>query len=283
MAAKKNRPKIPNIVVISDTHFGSRLALCHPDGASLDDGGFYKPSAVQLKLWAIWEEFWTWVEKTTEGEPFWLVHNGDVVEGVHHGDTSNWSTNLNDQCNHAELVMKPVVDLAEGRYFQIRGTAAHVGQQAKEEEALAKRLGAIPNEEGQYARWELWKRLEGQHGGLVHFLHHIGTTSSGQHETSALNAEIAAIYTDCGRYGKEPPRIVVRSHRHRCSQINLPTRDGYACCFVTPAWQLKTQLAWRVAGARVTTPQIGGSVIRLGHDEMYTRHFVIDIERSKEE
>lgn len=281
MRSKKSRPKIPNLVTISDTHCGSRLALCPPDGVRLDDGGIYMPSIIQLKLWQIWEGFFEWVEHVCQGEPYYLIHNGDVVEGSHHGDTTNWSTNLLDQARAAIEILKPRIEHKHCvGYYQIRGTEAHVGKQAVEEERIARELGAIPNEEGQYARWELWKRLGDD---LCHFLHHIGTTSSAQHEVSALNAELAALYTDAGRFGREPPRIVVRSHRHRCSEIRLPIHGVYATCFVTPAWQLKTPYAWRLAGARVTTPQIGGSVIRFGHDELHTRHYVINIERSKEE
>lgn len=281
MRSKRSRPKVPNAVVISDTHCGSRLALCPPEGVQLDDGGKYMPSPIQLKLWAIWEEFFAWCDHVCQNEPYFLIHNGDVVEGVHHGDTSCWSTNLNDQNRCAIQCLKPRVEAKQcAGYYQVRGTEAHVGKQAVEEEKIAETLHAIPNEDGQHARWELWKRMGTD---LCHFLHHIGTTSSSQHETSALNAEINAMYADAGRYGKEPPRIVARSHRHRCSEIRLPIHGAYATCFVTPAWQLKTPFAWKKAGARVTTPQIGGSIIRFGHDELHTRHFVINIERSKEE
>ncbi len=275
---------VRNIVVISDTHTGCKLAMCHPDGADLDDGGTYKPSKIQQKIWDQWEEFWgEWVPRETKGEPFAVVHNGDAVDGVHHGSTTQWSHNLNDQVNHAYKILKPVVDLCEGRYFHIRGTEAHVGKSAMDEERLAKMLGAVPNDEGQHARYDLWKRL-GVSGVLCHFLHHIGTTSSAQHEVSALNAEVAALWTDCARFGREPPMIVARSHRHRCSEIRLPVHNGYATVFVTACWQLKTAYAWKIAGARVTTPQIGGSLIRAGRaEEFHTQHSILDIGRSREE
>jgi len=201
------------------------------------------------------------------------------VDGVHHGATTQWSHNLEDQGEHAYKLLKPVVELCEGRYLHIRGTEAHVGKSAVEEERLAKRLGAMPNAEGQHARYELWLRVAGK---LCHFLHHIGTTSSSAHESSAVNAELAAMYNDAGRWGREPPMIVVRSHRHRCSEIRLPAHGGYAPSMVTACWQLKTPFCWKIAGARTTTPQIGGSLIRDGGEELHTRHCVWDIERSPE-
>lgn len=271
---------IQNVVVISDTHVGCRLGLCHPSGALLDDGGVYQPSAVQRKVWAMWEEFWgEWVPRVTHGQPFAVVHNGDCIDGVHHGSTTQWSHNLNDQGLHAYKVLKPVVEACEGRYYHIRGTEAHVGKSGVEEERTARQLGAIPNEEGQHARYELWLRVGDR---LCHFLHHIGVTSSAQHEASAVNAELTALYADSGRWGHEPPMVVVRSHRHRCSEVRLPCRGGYATVFVTACWQLKTPFAWKIAGARVTTPQIGGSLIRAGDEELHTRHQVWEIGRTPE-
>lgn len=277
---RSSRGHINNVVVISDTHVGCKLALCHPDGAALDDGGVYSPSKIQRKVWSFWEEFWgEWVPRVTHKEPFTVVHNGDCVDGVHHGATTQWSHNLGDQSEHAYTVLKPVVEACEGRYFHIRGTEAHVGKSATEEERLARRLEARPNEEGQHARYELWLRVAGT---LCHFLHHIGTTSSAAHEASAVNAELSAIYGDAGRWRDEPPMIVVRSHRHRCSEVRLPAHGGYATSMVTAAWQLKTPFAWKIAGARVTTPQIGGSLIRVGDEEVHTRHCVMNIGRSRE-
>lgn len=281
MAKKTSKTEVRNIVVVSDLHVGCALALCHPDGAALDDGGSYMPSKMQRKLWDYWESFWgEWVPRVTHGEPFIVVLNGDLIDGVHHNSTTQWTHNCTDQGRHAEKILLPIRDMCEGRLYVIRGTEAHVGKSAREEELLAKAIGGIPDKEGNFSRWELWKRL-GEH--LIHFLHHIGNTSSSAHESSAVNAELSAIYTDCGRWGNECPSIVVRSHRHRCIEVRLPARSGYATVFVTPAWQLRTPFCWKIAGARVTTPQIGGSLIRLGDEELHTRHCVWDIGRTPEE
>lgn len=270
-----------NIVVVSDTHIGCQLALCHPDGAAMDDGGVYAPSRVQKKVWTIWEEFWgEWVPEATNGEPYCVVHGGDAIDGSHHGSTTQWSQNLKDQRNHAEKILRPIVDACEGRYWHIRGTEAHIGQSGREEESLAKDLGAVPDADGRYARWELWKKL-GDH--LIHFSHHIGTTSSAAHETSAVNAELASAFNEAGRWGHQPPAIICRSHRHRNSEIRLPSKWGYATAFVTAAWQLKTPFVYKIPGGRNSTPQLGGSLIRLGDRELHTRHYVKDIGRSAAE
>ena len=274
---------IRNLVVISDTHSGCRVGLIHPDGAALDGGGQYRPSDLQLKMWAYWREFWDqWVPEATRGEPFDVVHNGDALDGSHHRSTTQISHNLEDQQRIAEAVLAPVVAQCQasgGRYFHIRGTEAHVGQSGEYEERLARTLGAVPNNLGQYARFDLWKRVG---SALVHLLHHIGTTSSAAHEASAVNAELTAEYVEAARWNREPPDFVVRSHRHRSIAVDLNSAKGYAAGIVTPAWQLKTPYVWKIPGARISEPQLGGILIRHGDEEFFYRRKVWSMERSEE-
>lgn len=207
---RKHRPRC--IVAISDIHAGCRLGLCPPDGVSLDDGGTYKPSDLQRKLHDLWSEFWgEWVPAATNSEPFCVVNVGDSLDGVHHDSTTQVSHNLGDQAEMAFKLLSPIVELCEGRYYHIRGTEAHVGKSGVEEERLAKRLGAMPNKAGQYARYDLWKDCCGS---LVHFLHHIGTTSSSAYESSAVNAELIAEFVEAARWGDRPADMTVRGHRH---------------------------------------------------------------------
>ena len=283
--------KIRTLVVVSDTHAGCRLALCPPDGIRLDDGGKYTPSTFQKKMWAIWREFWDeWVPEVTRGEPFDFVHNGDAVEGVHHRATTPISHNMEDQLSIAEALLRPIVEAVHargGRYFQVRGTEAHVGSSGIYEEQLAKRLGAVPNDEGQFARYDLWLRVgrdsKRVKAPLVHCLHHVGTTGSAAHEASAVNAELTAAYVEAARWGREPPTYIVRSHRHRSMAVDMNGANGYAAAIVTPAWQGKTPFAWKVPGARLSEPQVGGIAIRQGDEEHYYRRFVRSFDRSRPE
>jgi hypothetical protein len=248
---------------------------------ALDEGGRAMPSPLQRKVWAMWERFWgEWVPQATRGEPFTVVFNGDAIDGHHHGATTQMSHNLKDQVALAHKILSPVVQAAEGRYYHIRGTEAHVGPSAAQEEALARLLGAIPNADGQHARWELWKKL-GPH--LVHFLHHIGTTGSQAYESTALMKEMAESFVEAGRWGDQPPQIIVRSHRHRCLELRMPTVGGYGMAVVTPAWQGKTPFVWKIPGARLSQPQFGGVLLRLGDEEVYSRSKVWRLTRPEAE
>lgn len=283
----KRKPAIEpvrNLVVISDTHCGCRLALCPPGRQRLDSGGFYAPSEFQLKLWAWWREFWDeWVPKATHGERYDLVHNGDVIDGSHHNSTSQISHNIEDQQRIAEAVLAPEIAKCRaigGTYYHIRGTEAHVGQSGEFEERLARTLGAKPNSTGQYARYRLRKRVG---GALCHIMHHVGTTSSAAHESSAVNAELTAEFTEAARWGREIPDYVIRSHRHRSIAVDLDTYKGYAAGIVTPAWQGLTPFAYRVPGARISEPQIGGILIRQGDEEHHYRRWVKSFDPEPEE
>jgi len=264
---------IRNTVVVSDEHCGCKLGLYSRVPIKLDDGGPYLPSITQLFIMDCWDEFWNvFVPWATHGEPYQIVNNGDALEGVHHRATTPITHNLTDQGRIALACLKPIVDRCKGRFYMVRGTGAHVGVSAYNEEKLAEELGAIPNELGQFCRWDLWME-EGN--GLIHFLHHIGTTSSAHHEASAVNAEMTAEYVEAARWGNRAPTVIVRSHRHRNIEVRIPTKDGYATGVVTPAWQGKTEFSWRIAGGRLSPPQIGGIVIRAddnGH--LYTLSFV---------
>ena len=75
---------------------------------------------------------------------------------------------------------------------------------------------------------------------------------------------------------------MARSHRHRNAEVRVQTHKGFATVFTTASFQLKTPFAYRIAGARQSLPQIGGSLLRCGNEDLYTRHFVKSMDRPEE-
>jgi hypothetical protein len=276
--------KIKNLIVVSDTHCGCQLGLC-PNQVILDGGGIYNSSKFQREVYDKWEEFWNnWVPHVTKGEPYYIIHNADAIDGSHHGSTTQISQNINDQRKIFVQVMTPILNMKNcAGYYQLRGTEVHVGKSGCDEEAIAKDLDAKPDENGNYARWELWLHF-GNNRNLVHFTHHVGTTSSASYESTAVYKELVEAYNEAGRWGEQPPDCVVRSHRHRQMEIRIPTRNGYGISLVTPAWQLKTPFTYRVGIGRSSTPQIGGYLIREGdEDSLFTRFKIWKLARTKTE
>ena len=285
---RSNSPDIRNLIVVSDLHCGCQFGLCPPVAQHFNGGGQYIPSDLQKKVWLWWIEFWEeWVPMVTRKEPFAVLINGDSTDGVHHKATTQVSHNLNDQKEIARSVLEPIVAQCSGNFYMIRGTEAHVGQSGQNEEMLAKELGAVPETLGldaegkkilNYARWLMWIEL-GE--GLVHATHHIGTTGSTAYESTAPMSELANAFSEAGRWNERAPDVILRAHRHRAIQVEVPTSTGYGICAVTPGWQLKTPMIHRIAGGRMTTPQFGGLTVKAGdEDPIYVRSRIWNIERT---
>jgi hypothetical protein len=270
---------INNIVVVSDIHAGCQFGLCPPKGVTYDGGGEYIPSANQKKVWRMWRKFWDeWVPAVTKGEEFDVVFNGDAIDGIHHDANTQITHNLTRQRAIGQLILDPIVARCR-RYYHIRGTESHVGKSGQDEEQLAKDLGAIPDENGNHARWEIWYNL---HGFSIHFTHHIGGTQSSVYESTAVYKELVEAFVNAGRFNDRPPDVVVRSHRHRAFKVEAPAATK-GISFVTPGWQLKTPYTYRLTSAKAGTPQFGGFLIRYAEDgDLYTRSIVWNIERPKE-
>lgn len=282
---KKRRVKktnVTNLVIVSDMHMNCRLGLCPPTPVKLDDGGSYLASEVQNIVWGWWREFWDeFVPTVCRGEAFAVVVNGDAIDGgAHHGNSTHISDNTQDQERMALTVLEPIVEACEGRYYHIRGTEVHAGRSGVDEEALAKRLGAVPDVDGRFARWELWFRLG---KGLVHVMHHIGTSGASHYEVTAVHKEMVEAMVESARWGEELPNVIVRSHRHRNSETRIQTERGFCTSVTTPGWQLKTPFAYRIPGARQSRPQFGGIVVRyggaIGDEDTFTRPFVRSLGR----
>ncbi|MHA2054584.1 MAG: hypothetical protein ACW99F_13410, partial [Candidatus Hodarchaeales archaeon] len=211
----------------------------------------------------------------TKGEPFCLIHLGDSIDGVHHGSVTQITHNIKDQKNIALQVLEPVIAKAE-KYYHIRGTEAHVGKSSAHDEDVARQLNAIPDEQGNFARYELWLSMNKK---LIHFSHHISGTGSSSYESTGVYRELVESFVQAGRFGDRPPDMIVRGHRHRY----FKTEVGGRTSVVLPGWQLKTPYVYRIASGRASPPQIGAIVIRSGEsDPLYTRSKVWHVQRPKE-
>lgn len=272
-----------NLICIGDTHIGCMLGLMAPDGAITDEGQCVLPSELQRRVWQWWEEFWdVAVPEMTTGEPFMVCHLGDAIDGSHHGSVHQWTHHLGTQSRYAETLLKPIVERCEGRYYHLRGTEAHVSASSAEDERLAHALGAVPNKDGQHARYELWKKVG---PAVVHLAHHVGTAGSQAYESSAVMRELTEAYIEAAKWGQQPPDCIVRGHRHRYIKISIPTARVEGQAVVAPGWQLKTPFSYRIAGARVSAPQFGGVVLHWSerHQELFVRSKVYSLTRGEAE
>jgi len=95
--------------------------------------------------------------------------------------------------------------------------------------------------------------------------------------------ELEQAFVEAARWSEEIPDVVVRSHRHRNAETRIQTYKGFCTSCTTAGWQLKTPYVFRVVGARQTTPQIGGTLVRCGDEDVFTRHRLWNMRRAKTE
>jgi UDP-2,3-diacylglucosamine pyrophosphatase LpxH len=260
-----------HIVFVSDTHFGSSAALSQIH--QLDDGGYYRPSDHQKKLYRLWMGFWEYAYKTIKKDPWVLVHVGDIVDGAHHRTTQLSTGNLTIQSRLAIDMMMPHVTRAN-KYFQIRGTEAHSAPSCEQEEMIAATLGAERDPDaGNYSHWMLWLKFGGK---LINVAHHLGVTTSSAYESSALMRETVASFTESGQHKFRAPDILVRGHTHRFLYMR---GSGPWDSIKLPAWQLKTAFTHRID--RMRGPNIGGVILSKTSEGIYVRDWTHTVKEQR--
>lgn len=241
-----------NIVIISDAHIGSTVALC-PPVFTLDDGGEYHASRGQRWIWDNWLDFLSRVEQLKQ--PL-LIFNGDMIEADAKRRSYQVITrNPSTLQRLAADILDPLVKMASGLYV-IRGTAAHGGKSCHAEEELASDFGAIHKRGEAYSRYHLPLQI----GSLrLDIAHH--ATMGYQPARSAIGtAEKIALYYM--RTGDKPPDIVIRGHQHRWGD----SYDAYPTRVINlPCWTLATEFVEMKQPGSLA--DIGGLIIRIEGDK----------------
>lgn len=260
--------------VTSDHHCGSTVGLCPPEKIGLDDGGFYEPSPAQKFIWSCWEDYWLKVRAARKEHraELYVVLNGDLFDGDHHGTPQIVSPNLEGQNYIAHRAFggdkrrgSPLEDAKPDHLFIVRGTEAHVGPQGATEEAFARSLHAIPDEStSSRPIWSWWRLQLELNGTLVDFQHHGRMGSRPWTEQNVVSNLAAQIFYEHARKKLRHPDIAFRSHHHQWADTHRhhPTR-----VIQTPAWQLKTAYAHKVAPESLA--DIGGIIVILHPDGTY--------------
>lgn len=241
------------IVVVSDLHCGSTLGLCPPI-VTLDNGSEYHHSKSQAWMWERWvERFKPAVAKAKRGGASYLILNGDLVDGNHHGTTQILSGN---PCAQAQAALESIAVLTALKFdhiFVIRGTGAHSGPSGASEEGIGEVVGAERDPDTHTSSWWVL-RLEID-GVRFDFRHH-GRAGQRPWTEASIAAYLAhQIWMEHARRGLRHPDVAVRSHVHKFSDSHdaAPTR-----AIVTPSWQIKTEFAHKVATESIA--DIGGLI-----------------------
>lgn len=266
---------INNIVAVGDLHLGSRYAML-PPGIRLENL-IPTPTKLNSEIHKRWQYFWKeYVPTETKNEDFVIVVNGDVIDGCHHGSKNQITQVLSEQQDIAITLLQEVMKSKHAKkiYF-VAGTPAHVGEQAETEKGVARALNAVPDQFGTLVRQELWLELGGKY--LCNFMHHISASDT----SAAVEKELMHLISESGRWNNRIPDVVIRSHRHSATGVWKPTYHGRATSYTLPSFQACTDFAKRVSGARTSTSQIGGAIIKCNQDNPYILDKIWSLRRPK--
>jgi hypothetical protein len=265
------------VVVVSDLHVGSVVGLW-AEGQPLEGGGTYTANKFQQWLLECW---WRTVDDIQRMRPRpVVVLNGDAIQGVNKKDGQLVTPNKSIQVGAAYALLEPVAAAAK-KFYQIRGTEWHEGKAAEDVEALAERLGAVPNPAtGQHTWWELYHDLgkpddPDEEPPVVHFAHHVGASSVAWYEATVPLRDLLLFLAELWRFfGKAAPnvKLAARSHRHRYIHVDLPPNLH---AVVTPGFQLKTAFSYKRASAML--PIVGYVVLEYDGREILVKRRIFPL------
>jgi hypothetical protein len=243
---------LKTILVISDLHINSTVALCKPS-VELDDGQEVKISKGQRWLWNNWQDL---LSRADQARPDILIVNGDAVEG----DTKNRSYQIITRNKATALgiaadILDPLCKIVGSTYF-IRGTGAHSGKSANIEEELAKDMNGVRSKEtGAYSHWALNLDVEGVR---INIAHH--TTMSGipwGRKKAAMTLSERILF-DSAQNEELHPHLAIRGHVHRWAD----SYDAYPVrSLILPCWSLATEYVHRISPDALA--ECGAAIIRV--------------------
>ena len=240
------------VVCVGDTHCGSTVGLCPPEGLELDDEGLYLPSKAQNWLWNNWEEAWgkvKSVKRKNRKAKLHLILNGDLIDGDHHRTTqiATGLTGVHMRCAMESL--RVPLALKPNTIHVLRGTPSHVGRAGGSEEGIARALKA--------ASWPVvgdpdtgmkssYSRVI-QVGNTRFDIKHHGRMGRRAHTKGPYMRWFAQdIFFNHMMDGDDPPDVAIRSPFHQFADSGrihkIKTR-----AVALPAWQLATEYVHRVA------------------------------------
>jgi hypothetical protein len=234
--------KIKILVVVGDTHCGSRVGLCPPQFQD-KDGSYHTISIMQTFIWQHWEYCWKEIKKLSKrANEKYLVINSDIFEGIHHSEEQLITNDPSEQLDIGIESFGIAVKQYRPDYtFGTRGTSVH---NAGEEEFY------------RYYQNELNVQMNGQSyrfddirfdiDGVGFDIAHTGAAGFKFNTREVAAVRFAADLTgEYSRLIKEFPEetfpdIAIRSHVHfkADSADNYPIRVLYC-----PSWQIMTHWA----------------------------------------
>lgn len=251
------------IIPLSDMHSGGATALFPPHFWQGKHNN-HTPTKSQKAMFQHFDKCAEYVRKNRKNKRVVVVHNGDAIDGVHHGTLEVVTYSQNEQLDiHVELMEyfldKIGFDRRKGdQLYYTEGTESHVRD---DEDRLAKFLPVQLSDEGLLVHPELMLNINGR---KVLFLHHGPTRGRGVNRGNPLRLWMGSLFWTNLLKGYDQPDLVITGHTHTPA-YNTYVQDwkvihGVIC----PSWQMKTRYANGKAPAE--TNEIGLIVLEIKAD-----------------
>lgn len=271
------------LAVLSDMHTGSSTALFPARGfkAKGRDGNHVSPNKKQVEIHPTFIRFAGEVAKARRGKRLIVVHNGDAIDGFHHGSMQESLFKAEDQSDAHIVLMREFlkrVGFKKGdELYYVVGTEAHVKDT---ENDIAKELKAVRADEDTFVH----EILELNINGMVHvFAHHGKDRGKGQNEGNGLRNFLRDIRYDRLKDGLSQIDVLWSGHTHGhtwTSHIARVKGDAFHQMHgvICPSWQSKTR--WALGKVPMAVNSVGGVYARISVDGlMGVPRFVVQTTR----
>lgn len=235
---------ILKLLQLSDLHVGSNVGLCPPE-FKLELGNIVSFGENYHQEW-LWQQYEGLIERAMRiigDDPFAVLFNGDLTEGIHHGGKETLADTIAIHTENAINVITKLVELADLRLFTF-GTRCHTNTV---ENDIARKFGATPETSVAKQKW-----LFEMNGVLIDAAHHMSVTKRAYLEGSALSIEMGNARQNYQRSGHRCPQMFLRGHRHTHGVYS----DGRGRFCVTGAFQMLTSHGHKVVTDSIPAPSM---------------------------
>lgn len=235
---------------LSDFHSAGSTALFPNTFWQFDNGINHTPNKKQKDIWRHFQKCIRDFNSIRNGRRLMVFHDGDAIDGVHHGTPQVVTRNKNEQmevhCWLMDYLLREIGFDKEGgdRLYYIKGTEVHVNDS---ENIIGKDLDAERNGD-LYAFDFLPIEINGR---LVWFYHQGASAGKGANVGNALRNSLKNIYYENKANGQRNPDMVVTGHVHKPIYETFSMLEGETVNvlhgMILPSWQQKTRFAYKVA------------------------------------
>lgn len=240
-------PKDAIVVSLSDMHSGGSTALFPNYPMTFkhngEDAQVSSPTPQQKRMYEHFIDCGKKIKAQAKGKKIVIVHNGDAIEGHHHGSIQIVTPNYNHQ---SEIHIALMEDFIKATGFSRKngdeihytsGTESHTGWY---EYGISEHFSAL----GAKFHDELKIKINSRE---VWFTHHGGGAGKGANEGNGYRNWLRDIYWDNVKQKNEQPDIVVTAHYHKPIYQTFVQDWHTIHGMILPSWQYKTRYAYKVA------------------------------------